>query len=49
MLDLYDEFRLLMGALNDQGIEYALCGGVAMAVYDRPRATIGIDLLILSS
>lgn len=46
MLDLYDEFRLLIGALDEQGIEYALCGGVAMAVYDHPRATIDIDLLI---
>jgi hypothetical protein len=48
MLDLYDEFRLLIGALDEQGIEYALCGGIAMAVYDHPRATIDIDLLILS-
>jgi hypothetical protein len=28
-------------------IDYALCGGIAMAVYDRPRATVDIDLLIL--
>ena len=48
MLDLYDEFRLLIGALDEQGIEYALCGGIAMAVYDHPRATIDIDLLILA-
>jgi hypothetical protein len=48
MLDLYNEFRLLIGALDEQGIEYALCGGMAMAVYDHPRTTIDIDLLILS-
>ena len=48
MHDLYDEFRLLIGALDEQGVEYALCGGIAMAEYDRPRATIDIDLLILS-
>ena len=48
MLDLYDEFRLLIGALDEQKVEYALCGGMAMAVYDRPRTTIDIDLLILS-
>lgn len=48
MFDLYDEFVLLIRALDEQGIEYALCGGMAMAVYDRPRSTIDIDLLILS-
>ena len=48
MLDLYDEFRKLITALNEHQIDYALCGGLAMAVYDRPRATIDIDLLILT-
>jgi len=48
MFDLYDEFLLLIRALDQQGIEYALCGGMAMAVYDCPRTTIDIDLLILS-
>jgi hypothetical protein len=47
MLDLYDEFRLLVGALDEQKTEYALCGGMAMAIYDHPRATIDIDMLIL--
>ena len=47
MLDLYDEFRKLIAALNKQEIEYALCGGMAMAVYDHPRTTVDIDLLIL--
>lgn len=48
MFDLYDEFLLLIRALDEQEIEYALCGGMAMAVYDCPRTTIDIDLLILS-
>jgi hypothetical protein len=48
MHDLYDEFRLLIEALDEQRVEYALCGGIAMAVYDHPRATVDIDLLILS-
>ena len=48
MLDLYDEFRKLITALDEHQIDYALCGGLAMAVYDRPRATIDIDLLILT-
>lgn len=48
MFDLYEEFRRLIRALDVQGIEYALWGGMAMAIYDRARATIDIDLLILS-
>ena len=48
MIDLYDEFRKLIAVLDEQQIDYALCGGMAMAVYDHPRATIDIDLLILS-
>ncbi len=47
-LDLYDEFRKLIGSLDDHGIDYAICGGMAMAIYDRARATVDIDLLILS-
>src|SRR5258705_984096 len=48
MFDLYDEFRKLIAMLDEQQIDYALCGGIAMAVYDRPRATVDIDLLILA-
>ncbi len=48
MLDLYEEFRKLIGALDERQVDYALCGGIAMAVYGRPRATVDIDLLIVS-
>jgi hypothetical protein len=48
MFDLYDEFRKLIAELDKNQIDYALCGGLAMAVYDHARATIDIDLLILS-
>ena len=46
MIDLYDEFRRLVTVLEQQSIDYALCGGIAMAVHGSPRATIDIDLLI---
>lgn len=46
MIDLYEEFDALITALNERSIEYALCGGIAMAVYGVPRATVDIDLLI---
>jgi hypothetical protein len=48
MLNLYDELKNLTRVLNEHGIDYALCGGLAVAVHDRPRATVDIDLLILA-
>ncbi len=48
MLDLYEELRKLISTFDEHKIDYALCGGVAMAVHDHPRATIDIDLLILN-
>lgn len=48
MSTLYDELRDLIAALNREGIEYALCGGIAMAIHGRPRATVDIDMLILA-
>lgn len=46
MLDLYDEFKAIITALNEREIDYAVCGGLAMAVYGLARATVDIDLLI---
>jgi hypothetical protein len=48
MFDLYEELRKVASALDEHDIAYALCGGLAMAVYDHARATIDIDILILS-
>lgn len=48
MFDLYEELSSLVAALDKNEIEYALCGGIAMAIYDRPRATVDIDLLIVA-
>lgn len=47
-MDLIDELKRLITRLNEENIEYALCGGLAMAVYALPRATLDIDLLIES-
>jgi len=46
MLDLYVEFEQIIEQLNQRGLEYALCGGLALAVYAAPRATVDIDLLV---
>jgi len=48
MLDLLDELRKLVAVFDQNEIEYALCGGMAMSVHGRARTTIDIDLLILS-
>ncbi len=47
MLDLFDEFSALITALTEREVEYAVCGGLALALHGAPRATIDIDLLIL--
>src|SRR5882762_5204355 len=48
MFDLYEEFHRLIAGFQERQIDYALCGGIALAIYDHPRATVDIDLLILS-
>lgn len=46
MLNLADEFEAVLSALAEHGIEYAVCGGLAMAIHGYPRATVDIDLFI---
>ena len=48
MTTLLGEFKSITEALNAAGIEYAVCGGWAMAIHGLPRATMDIDLLILA-
>ncbi len=48
MATLLQEFINITTALNEQAIDYAVCGGWGMAILGFPRATIDIDLLILS-
>jgi hypothetical protein len=48
VFDLYEEFKSIVSALEEHGIDYAVCGGLAMAVHGLPRATVDIDLLILA-
>jgi predicted amino acid-binding ACT domain protein len=46
MNDLVPELSAITIALKDRGVDYALCGGLSMAVHGFPRATMDIDLLI---
>ncbi|MEP6819047.1 MAG: nucleotidyl transferase AbiEii/AbiGii toxin family protein [bacterium] len=48
MIDITDELRALTAVLDTHEVDYALCGGMAMAVHGFARTTIDIDLLILS-
>ncbi len=48
MSSLLEEFVNLTETLNRAKIDYAICGGWAMAIHGLPRATIDIDLLILT-
>lgn len=48
MADIFDEFQDLVKKLNAGKIDYAICGGWAMAIHGVPRATVDIDLLVLS-
>ena len=47
-MDLLDELTKLLARLKEEKIDFALCGGLAMAVYAFPRATLDIDLMIES-
>jgi hypothetical protein len=45
-MNLFDELVSLVAALDADGVEYALVGGLAVAVWGAPRATQDIDLLV---
>ena len=45
-MDIIEELQGIIARLEQDGVDYALCGGLAMAVYAMPRATLDIDLMI---
>lgn len=47
-MELAAELKSLTKALKDADVAYALCGGMALAVYGVFRATLDIDLLVLA-
>ena len=48
MLSLESELRQLVQRFNEAKIEYALCGGMAVALHGYPRFTKDIDFLVPS-
>jgi len=45
-MDLLEELKELAAELDRDEIDYALCGGLAIAIYAKPRATLDIDMMI---
>lgn len=48
MADIFEEFQKIIARINQEQIPYAVCGGWAVAIHGVPRATVDIDLLVLS-
>lgn len=48
-MDIETELRSIVEALSTAGVEYAICGGVAVALHGHVRATEDIDLVIHAS
>lgn len=46
MLDLIEEFRSILSAFEAARVEFAVCGGLAVAIHSQPRATLDVDLLL---
>ncbi len=46
MSDLLTELSLITGSLEENKIEYAVCGGLALTILGFSRATFDIDILI---
>jgi hypothetical protein len=45
-MDLVAELDALIDAFDADGVDYALCGGLALAVHGHARATQDIDMLV---
>jgi hypothetical protein len=48
MATLLQELSEIVSILNENDIEYAICGGLALTIHGFPRATFDIDVLIQS-
>jgi hypothetical protein len=46
-LDIIAELEGLVDALDAEGVDYAVCGGLALGILGHPRMTKDIDVLVL--
>lgn len=47
MMSLIVELENIVKACNAAGVDYAICGGLALTIHGYPRMTFDIDLLVL--
>ena len=45
-MNLFEELKTILSRLDMEEVDYALCGGLAMAVHAFPRSTLDIDIMI---
>lgn len=45
-MNLYREFGAVIDRLSSEDIEYAVCGGIAVALYGYVRFTYDLDILV---
>ena len=45
-MELHTEILAVVKAFEDEGIDYALCGGIALAIHGFPRFTKDVDFLV---
>ncbi len=43
---IIEELYRLAEAFAENGLEYAVCGGLAVAIHGRPRLTVDIDIVV---
>lgn len=48
MTTLLDEFKAITEGLEAVHVDYAICGGWAMAIHGLARATLDIDMMVLA-
>jgi hypothetical protein len=46
-LDLIAELEGLVDAFDREGVDYTICGGIALGMLGHPRGTMDIDMLVL--
>lgn len=47
-MSLVEELEAIATACQKAGVEYAICGGLALSIHGNPRMTFDIDILIQS-
>jgi hypothetical protein len=45
-VNIVDELHAIARALDEAGIRYAVCGGIAVTMHGAPRTTVDIDVLV---